>query len=160
MSVPIFGPLKWVVTATPKSGTTHIGKWLTSRGYATGHEQTFKSPYPYDPTRLRVHRLRLPGESSWLAAPWTSELRAAGVYVIHLHRPHDLIVESLMRRKQFDLTRPPFSPVVGAYTTALDEEPHSRRQFEVFVDEWIGLIDADVTWDLLDLHDGLLNDLP
>jgi hypothetical protein len=158
-SVPDFGALKWVVTATPKSGTKNTSKWMASLGYPSGHERVFHAPYPNDPTRPRIHDTRRVSDVSWLAAPYTTELRAAGVKVIHLHRPHPDIVESLLRRKQFDLSRPPFGPVVEAFTSALDYEPFSRRQYEVFVEEWISLIDADATWDLHDLDPSMLTDL-
>ncbi len=153
-------PLRWVVTAPPRSGTTWISKWLTQHGYPTSHERVFLSLDPANPTRLRFQRCIYPGESSYLAAPFTSELREMGIKVIHLRRPLEDVAKS-MHRLNWDLGQDTHFGL-GARTftpDVFDEEPFSMAQYLRFAEEWTELIQADTVWDLYDISEDNLTDL-
>lgn len=143
----MFGPLRWVLTGPPRSGTTRTADWLTANGFPTSHERAFN--YPRGPV---PYRARLPGDSSWAAAPYTPQLRAAGVVIIKLQRPVEDVAASLQRTG--------YNPADGYLTEAVRSYcPHvltAPDPYVAFAVAWYGLIDADVTWDLYNLNDSNL----
>ena len=139
-----------MVTAPPRSGTTWIADWLTEHNFPTSHERCFLT-LRGDPSIPYFRTCRFPGESSYLAAPWSTKLRAMGVTVIHLRRPIDDIAGS-MKHLRWDLSTG--WPAVRHFAPeVLETEPFSLTQYRTFARAWTALIDADVVWDLYDVGD-------
>ena len=109
---------------------------------------------------MRFQRCIYPGESSYLAAPFTRELRELGVKVIHLRRPLEDVVASL-HRLQWDLGQDThFGTAARTFTPGVfDEEPFSEAYYWRYAREWTELIRADAVWDLYDIDENVLADL-
>lgn len=89
--------IDFVITGTGRSGTMWAAKALTAAGLPCTHEYVCSSwtdTYG-DNLAWQSTPRGLLGESSWQAAPFVEEMRAAGVKVIHLVR-HPLEVASSM----------------------------------------------------------------
>jgi len=86
-----------IATGTGRCGTGMVARLLTTAGIETGHEDVFSYwGYLASLERLKV-RLRVRGESSWLAAPWLYTAPLAEAFVIHLIRHPKQVMESWIR---------------------------------------------------------------
>jgi hypothetical protein len=90
---------RFLVTGCGRSGTGYTAKLLADLGLPCGHEAVFRPP--------NVERARfdwpanLPGESSWLGAPFLGSL-PKGTVVLHQVREPVSVIRSFLRIRFFD----------------------------------------------------------
>ena len=88
---------RFVVLATPRSGTAFIARYLTGIGIACTHEGYFT---PEGPTlRNRDRRFGTRGDASWMAVPF-----AEGLDMVRLHQVREplAVVRSLVKTGHFE----------------------------------------------------------
>lgn len=91
-----------LITGTGRCGTGYIAQVLTSAGVKCSHEGLFTvSSWETARDKLEV-RLAHPewqwrAESSWLAAPWMSELKSYDLTIVHLVRHPKHVMDSHLR---------------------------------------------------------------
>lgn len=145
--------LRWVITGTPRSGTTWIGTVLDHAGLRTGHEHSVRA-LGDDPWLLHRSNQNLPGESSYLAAPYVKQLRQAGSIVVHLVRPPlDAIGSMLGHRLNLDAANH-FGEAVRLFAPRFLEETTPARRYARFWLDWNELIghDSDMLWRLNEIR--------
>jgi len=90
---------RFLITGCGRSGTGYTAKLLGDLGLPCGHEAIFRPP-----NVERAHfewPPQLPGESSWLAAPFLKSL-PKGTLVLHQLREPMAVIRSFLRIRFFD----------------------------------------------------------
>lgn len=94
--------INFVITGTGRSGTMWASKALTAAGLPCAHEHSCSSwndDYSDDQVWRDAPHI---GESSWQAAPFVGEMRAAGVRVVHLVRDPIEVASSMVTNEMLD----------------------------------------------------------
>lgn len=141
--------LEWCVTGMPRSGTMWAAEALSSVGLSTVHESAC-SGWLRDFDDDGMWRLARDGESSWQAAPFTRDMRAEGVKVIHLVRhPLDvaasMIANGMMGRDIVGLPYP-FQQFITTYTSPTIWQMDRVNGALLFWILWNELVHADHVW--------------
>ncbi len=95
---------RFLITGCGRSGTAHTANVFTLAGLPCGHEAVFKPSNLLGATEL-VWPEDLPGESSWLAAPFVGCL-PAGTVVLHQVREPVAVIRSHLRLAFFERPSP------------------------------------------------------
>ena len=121
---------RFLVTGCGRSGTGYVANLLTALGLPTGHEAIF------NPVNLRGDEVvwpeELPGESSWLGAPFLGCLPPETV-VLHQVREPVAVVRSFLRIRFFE-TPSPYLDFAVEHFPELESGPPEERALRY----WIG----------------------
>ena len=138
--------LPWVITGTPRSGTTYVADLLTRNGLHTTHERiTYSSFVTLSGTGTH---LQPPGESTHRAAPHVRSLRNQHTVIVHLLRPPIDTIASIVARNL--LNNPGVAEAIEANVPWVLNEPTGPRRAARYWLEWNTLVEgaADLTWRL------------
>lgn len=138
--------IRFLVTGTPRSSTKWTAHALTKIGLWCTHEEAF-SEWASDYGDTEDWRNQDDADSSWLAAPFTSAVKDAGVPVIGLLRDPALVARSLVRMGFFE-TGHPYLDFIKAHTPDVFNYEHLPDRALKFWIDWTNLIDADYWWEV------------
>jgi len=124
---------RFLVTGCGRSGTTFVARLLSALGIPCGHEAVFdvgplaagEAFWPAD----------VPGEASWLGAPYMLDLPPGSV-VLHQVREPLAVVRSLMRMRFFH--RPSSDPAYAAFAVEHFPALAQGEPLERCIAYWVG----------------------
>lgn len=126
--------MRYLITGTPRSGTTYVADLLTRVGLDCAHETALRSPYPDG--RFRISPSVHWGESSWMAA---AAMDIFSVPKIHLVRAPVDVIESMYHVGwiRTDL----FRPFIEPHCPKVFKIPYSPDRLARFWLDWNALVD-------------------
>lgn len=127
--------MRLLIVSAPRSGTGYASALFTAIGFPTGHELVYTYQEPVE--------WKLPGESSWLAAPFLSD-QPEDVVIFHQRRDPLLSAVSNVVRGFFTVeAEQPWREFAEKWVTTIDSVSELERAMD-FHQKWHQLIDGQL----------------
>lgn len=145
--------MRFVVTGCARSGTKYTAHLLTRAGIACGHEDVFNRWDEQYGLPSGWRNDAFDGDASFIAAPFTEQLAADDLTVVHQVRPPLDVIRSICGMAWLQNLRLPYVAFVAQHTPAVTDEPPGPRRAAAY---WLGWNElaaqhAAATWRLSDL---------